>query len=230
MADLAELPATGSTPGAPGLKVWRVTGEISPGGEPGQPELRASHADRDRVVELLRVAAGDGRLTADELDERLEAALTARTQRELVLLTADLPGQPGGLAPASAQRDVIRMRHKGGNARQVGQWVVPKRLELDVTGGNAVLDFTDAVVSAPALEVDAQIRGGNLVFITRPGIEVDTSDVEIIGGSVIVRRQHGPRQATFLRVDVSGRMLGGNIRVRGPRRTFWAWLLRRRTA
>src|SRR5271165_4110468 len=37
-----------------------------------QAGLRASHVDRDRVVELLRVAGGDGRLTAEELDERLE--------------------------------------------------------------------------------------------------------------------------------------------------------------
>jgi hypothetical protein len=41
------------------------------------------HEDRHRVVDILRVAAGDGRITADELDERLEAALSARTVGEL---------------------------------------------------------------------------------------------------------------------------------------------------
>ncbi|MFE4720856.1 DUF1707 domain-containing protein, partial [Streptomyces sp. NPDC056728] len=46
---------------------------------PDRRELRASHEERDQAVERLTVAAGDGRLTADELDERLEAALTART-------------------------------------------------------------------------------------------------------------------------------------------------------
>ena len=60
-----------------------MTGEVSPVGDsagPGPaPELRVSHADRDRVVDILNVAAGDGRLSAAELDERLEAALTART-------------------------------------------------------------------------------------------------------------------------------------------------------
>lgn len=49
--------------------------EISPAGRRGDGELRASHADRDTVVEQLRVAGGDGRLTPEELDERLEAAL-----------------------------------------------------------------------------------------------------------------------------------------------------------
>src|SRR5208282_3490487 len=42
------------------------------------PDLRASHADRDRVVDALRVAGGDGRLSAEELDTRLESALSAR--------------------------------------------------------------------------------------------------------------------------------------------------------
>src|ERR1022692_3982408 len=48
--------------------------DSEPGGEIARSELRASHDDRDRVVELLRVSAGDGRLTAEELDQRLELA------------------------------------------------------------------------------------------------------------------------------------------------------------
>ena len=53
-----------------------------------RPGLRASHADRDRVVDALRVAGGDGRLSAEELDTRLESALSARTLGELAELTA----------------------------------------------------------------------------------------------------------------------------------------------
>jgi hypothetical protein len=78
--------------------MWSMTGEVPPGtgaGSGAQPELRASYEDRDRTVEILRVAAGDGRLTAAELDERVEAALTARTSGELAALTADLPAVPG---------------------------------------------------------------------------------------------------------------------------------------
>ena len=60
-----------------------MTGEVTPRGSGDERlpagELRASHEDRDRIVELLRMAAGDGRLTAEELDQRLEVALTART-------------------------------------------------------------------------------------------------------------------------------------------------------
>jgi hypothetical protein len=63
-------------------------------------KLPASRQDRDRVVGLLRVAASDGRLTPAELDERLEAALAARTYADLAALTADLPPAKGTAAPA----------------------------------------------------------------------------------------------------------------------------------
>jgi hypothetical protein len=56
--------------------------------------LRASDADRDAVAERLRQAAGEGRLEPEELEERVEAALRARTYGELARLVADLPGSP----------------------------------------------------------------------------------------------------------------------------------------
>jgi len=71
-----------------------IASRASPGEAVPHGESRASHEDRDWVVELLRVSAGDGRLTAEELDERVEAALTARTYNELAALVADLPGAP----------------------------------------------------------------------------------------------------------------------------------------
>ena len=79
--------------------------------------------DRDRVVELLRVAAGDGRLTSAELDERLEAALTARTYSELAVLTTDLPTAPGAAAPLVASaltaepKDLVRIDCGSGSTK-----------------------------------------------------------------------------------------------------------------
>jgi hypothetical protein len=55
--------------------------------------LRASDADREQVAERLRHATAEGRLTADELEERLEGVFAARTYGELDALVADLPGQ-----------------------------------------------------------------------------------------------------------------------------------------
>ena len=144
-----------------------MTGELSPLGDgPGDeamPELRASYADRDRVVEVLRVAAGDGRLTAAELDERVEAALTARTYRELERLTADLPAVPGSPgAPAQEAKDLVRIDCKGANAKRDGDWVVPRRMEVRAVGGTVKLDFTQAVITQPTLRIEAKVRGDGL--------------------------------------------------------------------
>ena len=57
-------------------------------------ELLASDADRELVAERLRAAAGEGRLTSEELEERLDRAFSARTEAELEPLVADLPVAP----------------------------------------------------------------------------------------------------------------------------------------
>ena len=59
-------------------------------GPGGPPALRASDADRERVVDILRQAAGDGRLDVDELDERLQRIYATKTVAELRPLIADL--------------------------------------------------------------------------------------------------------------------------------------------
>jgi hypothetical protein len=205
-----------------------MSAEVSPTSQPREPVIRASHADRDRTAELLRVAAGDGRLTPEELDERLEAALTAKTLSELAVLTTDLPampGRPGDVAPPQA-KDLVRFASKGGNVIRNGQWVVPASIEAKVTGGNVKLDLTAAVITLPTLTVDADLRGGNLILVTRPGIIVDTDDLTTVGGNVVFRKGTDSRAAVILRVELSGRIRGGNVVVRLPRRTFWQWLTR----
>lgn len=85
------------------------------------PESRASRADRDR--DALRAAGGDGRLRAEELESRVERALTVRTLGEPAVLTADLPTPPGA-------RAVLAIRQEGGRHVQEGRWLVPARIEL----------------------------------------------------------------------------------------------------
>jgi hypothetical protein len=58
------------------------------------PRLRASDTDRERHAELLREHAAQGRLTVDELDERLDQVYAARTHGELAPTVADLPAPP----------------------------------------------------------------------------------------------------------------------------------------
>ena len=206
-----------------------MTGEVSPLGHGDQTgaggDLRASHEDRDQVVEVLRVAAGDGRLTAEELDERLEAALTARTHAELAVLTRDLPAGPG-LAPA-APKDLVRIDLRSGHTKREGRWLVPRQMQVRVTSGHARLDFTQAVISGRSLHIDADVRSGSLTLLTKPGVVVDTDDVAVRSGHVKIRAPWGPDVPVILQVTVSGKVGSGHIVARPPRRTLWQWLLRR---
>ena len=201
--------------------------DSEPGREVERSELRASHEDRDRVVELLRVSAGDGRLTAEELDERLEVAMTARTYGELAKLVADLPAA-GSVAsvPAPRVKDVVRIDCGSGHARRDGPWVVPQRIEARVRSGSLKLDFTHAVITQPSLQLDAEVRSGHLILITKPGIVVDTDDVVVRSGHVRVRAPWGPDVPEVLRIEVSGKVGSGHFVARPKFRTFWQWLTR----
>jgi Domain of unknown function (DUF1707)/Domain of unknown function (DUF4190) len=68
--------------------------------DPANPGLRASDADREATVERLRVAAEEGRIDHEELDERLSAAYGARYCAELEPLTADVTPPPEPREPA----------------------------------------------------------------------------------------------------------------------------------
>ena len=85
-------------------------GDGIPGAAAGRGGFRASDADRDRVIDLLKAAFAQGRLTKDELDERLGQALAARTDADLAALTADLHPGPAGAqlerTPAPPRRAV----------------------------------------------------------------------------------------------------------------------------
>ena len=214
--------------------------ESEPGGEIARNELRASYDDRDRVVELLRVSAGDGRLTAEELDERLESALTARTYDDLASLVADLPAAgtalaplpgplaallPGGTGHAPA-KELIKIHTASGHSVRVGRWTVPARMDLKVTSGHIKVDFTEAVIAQPTLHIDAEVRSGHILLITRPGIAVDLDDVSVRSGHVKVRAPWGESAPTVLRVTVAGTCGSGHILARPPRRSFWQWLRR----
>jgi Domain of unknown function (DUF1707) len=200
--------------------------DSEPGHEVARSELRASHEDRDRVVELLRVSAGDGRLTAEELDERLERAMTARTYGELAGLVADLPAAGSvASAPVSRAKEVVRIETGSGHTKREGRWVVPRRMEVRIHSGHVLLDFTEAIITEPALQLNVEVRSGHVVLVTRPGIVVDTDDVAVRNGQVKVRppEHDGPE---ILRIDISGRVGSGHVIARPPRRTFWQWLTR----
>lgn len=71
---------------------------------PSSPTLRASDAERERTATLLRDHAAAGRLTPEELDQRLDAAYAARTVGELEALAHDLPAMPAATVPGRRRR------------------------------------------------------------------------------------------------------------------------------
>jgi hypothetical protein len=203
-----------------------LTGKRSGPGSP--PGLRASHADRDRVVDVLRIAAGDGMLTAEELDERLEAALSARTVGELTALTADLPPVPATAGVTGAEvKDVVRIEQVfSGAIERSGRWVVPRKLELAVTYCDVTLDFTEAVITHDTLRIDVNMAGKTLTLVTPPGVVVDVDGLRLVHCKI--KHRHTPTGTPVtLRVELAGEKAHGRVVVRPPRRTFAQWLLRR---
>ena len=199
----------------------------------GRGALRVSHEDRDEVAEALRVAAGDGRLSSDELDERLERALTARTYDDLAVLVADLPPAghalapvPGTQLPTAPAKELIKIHVTSGHSQRVGRWTVPARMGLIARSGHIKLDFTQAVITQPTLHIDAEVSSGHIVMITRPGIAVDMDDVSVRSGQVKVRAPWGDGVPVSLRITVAGKCGSGHIVARPPRRSFWQWLRR----
>jgi len=222
------------------------TGRETAGATPAERgALRVSHEDRDQVAEALRVAAGDGRLTSDELDERLEKALSARTYDDLAPLLSDLPaagtavvpltgplasvlagtGIAGGVAPAPA-KELMKIHVTSGHNQRVGRWTVPARMDLQARSGHIKLDFTQAVITTPTLHIDATVSSGHIELITRPGIAVDLDDVSVRSGQVKVREPWGDTVPVTFRITVAGTCGSGHIVARPPRRTFWQWLRR----
>jgi hypothetical protein len=151
--------------------------------------------------------------------------MTARTYGELARLVADLPaaGSVAG-APAPRVKEVVRIDTGSGQTVRNGRWVVPQRIEARIRSGQLKLDFTQAVITQPSLQLDADVRSGRILLITKPGIVVDTDDVVVRSGHVRVRAPWGDDVPEVLRIEVSGKVGSGHFEARPPRRTFWQWL------
>jgi uncharacterized membrane protein len=148
--------------------------------EPSQ--MRISDADRNQVAEILREAAGDGRIDLAELDERLEATYAAKTYAELVPITRDLA--PAVARQAAVTKGVERERAVAimGGVERRGAWTVPEQFSLFCFWGGAELDLRQAQFSAPevTLTVNALMGGANI--IVNQSTQVIMHGVGIMGG------------------------------------------------
>jgi hypothetical protein len=144
--------------------------------------MRISDADRNKVAEILREAAGDGRIDLTELDERLDATYAAKTYADLVPITHDLaPGTPIGAAATTGvdhQRAVAIM----GGVERRGSWTVPVQFSVFCLMGGAELDLRQARFSAAevTLTINAFMGGANIVVNHETNVVVH--GVGIMGG------------------------------------------------
>lgn len=190
--------------------------------------LRVSHADRDQMVEILRDAAADGRLDADELEERLERALTARTFADLEPLTEDLPvaapRPPAVRAPAPSATalpavpeagEAVKWQTSGVRLVREGAWAVPPVIELETHGGTARLDYTVArLPEGGHSTLRIATHGGRVQLTVPPGVAVDLSGIATFGGRVRdnASRHAVPGAVTHV-ITVTGATHGGSVRV-----------------
>ncbi|MEV4258697.1 DUF1707 domain-containing protein [Spirillospora sp. NPDC049652] len=191
------------------------------------PALRASDADRDRVIDLLRAAVADGRLDPAEFDERLTAALTARTVEALTPLTTDLLASSGGGpllppfggAPSEPAVEVLTLRERHGSVRREGRWTLPRRLVLRTAWSDVLLDLTGAVRVAPELVIELKVSGGAIVLLLAPGMVVDANGLSARHSVLAITRDAGDDAPETLRVRVVGRLRHGHLetRWRSPR-------------
>lgn len=180
-------------------------------------QLRASHGDRDAVIEQLRVAAGDGRLTLEELEERIERTQSARTYDDLRALTADLPGDGGELALPGDVGRVLELRTKSGQVQQKDRWVVPARIVASCTSGNVKIDFTEAVCSHREVLLEATCGMGNILVIVPRGWTVWVDSVTTNMGTISNKATDpGHPDAPVLRV--TGKVGLGTLKIKYPRK------------
>jgi uncharacterized protein DUF1707 len=196
-----------------------------PADPPSPPALRASDADRDRVIELLRAAVADGRLDQAEFDERLDATLAARTIDALAPLTADLisaPGSTGALplplplagTPTEPAAELITIKERHGTVRRDGRWTLPHRLVLRTVWCGVMLDLTNAVRSGPELIIELRVRGGNVELVLAPGMVVDANGLAVRHSRLAISRDAGDNTPETLSVHLVGRMKHGRIGTR----------------
>lgn len=152
-----------------------MSGELE---EPDPTRLRISDADRHQVAEVLREAAGDGRIDPDELDERLAATYAARTYADLVPITHDLPTRRDHpTAPA-------RRRHLAilSSVDRRGVWVVPQQLTVLALMGGATLDLRQARFAAQEVVLTVHAIMGGASVIVGPHTNVVIEGTGILGG------------------------------------------------
>ncbi|WP_084463896.1 DUF1707 SHOCT-like domain-containing protein [Microtetraspora fusca] len=186
--------------------------------------MRASDAEREAVVERLREASVDGRLTLAELTERTEAAYLARTHAELAQLTADLPGgapapahQPAAPAPSGGGKLRKWIVAVMGDAKRQGTWRIDQEIGAVCVMGDVTLDLREAEVRSNTIDIVATCVMGDVKIIVPDGVDVELSGMTIMGDKKVQVIEAPPnRNAPVVRVRAY--VVMGDVKIIGDSR------------
>jgi hypothetical protein len=162
-----------------------------------RPVLRASDAERERTVERLGAAAAEGRLTLEELSERVTAAYEARTQDELDALVRDLPAEPGA-QPAARRRPTRFLFSLFGSTEREGRLRVRRRVTCLTAFGNIDLDLRQATLEGDVIRIVAIGAFAALDVYVPEGVEVDFRGLALLGHARARGDDPPPRPGTPL--------------------------------
>ncbi|MEW1749159.1 DUF1707 domain-containing protein [Streptomyces angustmyceticus] len=194
------------------------------------PAVLASDAERENMVEQLREATAEGRLTLEELAERSEAAYLARTRAELLSVGEDLPhvtppapaGPPGQRTFRAAFGDLVH--HSP---------VLEHGIEATAVFGDLTLDLRSSPApSTGELTIVARAIVGDVHLLLPEGVRVEMNCSKVLGDLRDLTREHAGPEAITPLVRITGSAVLGDIVVAHPdsdRRTYWQkWLDERR--
>jgi hypothetical protein len=186
-----------------------------------EPEesLRVSDAERDVTLKVLNEHAAVGRLTLDELEERAERALVAKTRGDLAALTSDLPDERaparqaerssaggGGRKPVRWLIAVMAGSHRRGRFRTVGSINA-----IAVMGGDEI-DLREAEMEGGELTLNLfSLMGGSNVYVP-DSIEVELSGFSLMGSNEMRGDQRSPRPGAPL-IRIRGFNLMGSATI-----------------
>jgi hypothetical protein len=164
------------------------------------PVLRASDADRERTVALLREHAAEGRLTLEEFTERMSAAYRATTQQELEDLGRDLPTATSTVTvePASRRSPTRYLLSIFGSVERSGRIRVRDRVMCLVAFGNMDLDLRNATLEGDSITVFALCAFGAFDLYVPESVEVDLHGLALLGHKHVNGSDRPPQPGTPL--------------------------------
>ncbi|OKJ11857.1 DUF1707 SHOCT-like domain-containing protein [Kitasatospora sp. CB01950] len=176
---------------------------------PDSPQTRVGAAERDAAAERLQQAYAEERITHEEMEQRLQQALTATTRTELDLATADLPASP-------SDDDTATIATAGGRIVRRGAWRVPRTLKVASAFGKVRLDLSHAIIEHQVVDIELGLGFGRATITVPHNATVDVDGVQ--GGWQDVRYRP-PRHAVpgGPLIRITGAPGFGRLRVRHAR-------------